>query len=168
MSAPIALGGASFSPSPLVSPPERGANALTAPTTPGKRVPVVDRTRVHPEIRKAAEGMEAMFLDYMMKVMRQTVPKNEMDLESPATEIYRGMLDSENAQKAVRSGSGIGLADQIIAYLQPELYTSGKGPHVPTAAQRKGLTDDPTVRSSERRDPPVNTGGTHEGQPDRK
>ncbi|MCM2322875.1 MAG: rod-binding protein [Oligoflexia bacterium] len=125
---------------------------------------MVDKSRVNPEIRKAAEGMEAMFIDYMMKVMRQTVPKNEMDLESPATEIYRSMLDSENAQKAVRSG-GVGLADQIIAYLQPELYTLGKGQQAPVAAQRKAPPDDPTMSSP---GPAVTTGGTHEGQPDRK
>jgi flagellar protein FlgJ len=86
----------------------------------------IDRNTVDPQIRKAAEGMEGMFLDYMMKVMRQTVPKNEMDLENPATEIYRSMLDSEVAQKAVHSG-GVGLADQIIAYLQSERYNLKQG-----------------------------------------
>ena len=81
--------------------------------------------------------MEAMFLDYMMKVMRETVPKGEMDLENPATGIYRGMLDSELAQKAVKSG-GIGLADQVIAYLDSQRYNlpmtrngSGKSPAQP-------------------------------------
>src|SRR4051812_33171109 len=72
---------------------EWGDNALTAPQTPANRLPSVDRTKVNPQIVQAAEGMEAMFLDYLMKTMRQTVPKNEMDLENPATEIYRGMLD---------------------------------------------------------------------------
>src|SRR6185312_14583013 len=81
-----------------------GDNALTAPVTPDKRVPLVDRSKVDPQVIKAAEGMEAMFLDYMMKVMRETVPKNDMDLESPATNIYRGLQDSEFAQKAARAG----------------------------------------------------------------
>jgi len=88
--------------------------------------------------------MEAMFLDYMLKVMRQTVPKGELDLESPATEIYRGMLDTETAQKAARAG-GIGLADQIIAYLQPQSYNQNQGPKMT-----------PETRS---------TGGTYEGRP---
>jgi peptidoglycan hydrolase FlgJ len=84
-------------------------------------VPQVDRSQATPEMIEAAEGMEALFLDYMMKVMRQTIPKNDMDLESPATQLYRGMMDSEYAQKAAHMG-GIGLADQIIAYLQQHQY----------------------------------------------
>ncbi len=88
---------------------------------PGLSSPPAQR-EVDPQLRKAAEGMETMFVDYLMKVMRQTVPKNDMDLESSATEIYRGMLDSEYAEQAVRS-RGVGLADQIIAYLQRESYT---------------------------------------------
>jgi flagellar protein FlgJ len=75
-----------------------------------------------PAIVEAAQGMEAMFLDYLMKVMRQTVPKNEMDLESGATEIYRSMLDSEVAQKSAQS-QGVGLADQLIDYLDSSRYT---------------------------------------------
>lgn len=75
-----------------------------------------DRSQVDPQIIQAAEGMEALFLDYMMKVMRQTIPKNEMDLESSATRIYRSLMDSEYATKAAQVG-GIGLAEQIINYL---------------------------------------------------
>ena len=65
-----------------------------------------------------------------------------MDLESPATEIYRSMLDSENAQKAVRAG-GIGLSDQIIAYMEAQRYTLPQGHAAPND---------------------VSTGGTHEDQ----
>jgi flagellar protein FlgJ len=129
-----------------------GDNALTAPTTPGKRVAVVDRSKVDPQMVKAAEGMEAMFLDYMMKVMRQTVPKNEMDLESPATQIYTSMMDSETAQRAARAG-GVGLADQIIAYLESHRYTLPKGHAAPvrTPPDRGGVQ-----------------GGTHAGQSERE
>jgi len=129
----------SFLPSP------HSENAHSAPVTPSRRMPTIDRSKVNPEILKAAEGMEAMFIDTMMRVMRQSVPKNEMDLESPATEIYRGMLDSEFAQKAAHhlgtsvgtsvgtnagtrgSTSGLGLADQIIAYLDSQGYNSSHG-----------------------------------------
>lgn len=124
---------------------------FSSSVTPGHRVPVVDKSKVDPEILKAAEGMEAMFLDYMMKVMRQTVPKNEMDLDSPATEVYRSMLDTETAQRAAHAG-GIGLADQIIAYLQPQSYHLSQGKQSPLMDQRKASSDD-------RR-----TGGTYEGK----
>lgn len=137
-------------PSQLSSSDER-SSLFSAAVTPGHRVPVVDKSKVDPGILKAAEGMEAMFLDYMMKVMRQTVPKNEMDLNSPATEIYRGMLDTETAQRAAHAG-GIGLADQIIAYLQPQSYHLSQGEQSPPMDQRN-------VSSDDRR-----TGGTNEGQ----
>lgn len=128
MSVSFAQGNASSS---LPSP---GASALTAPQTPGKRLPVVDKRRVDPQTLEAAQGMEAMFLDYMMKVMRETVPKQDNDLESPATRIYRGMQDSEFAKRAAQAG-GIGLADQIVAYLEAQRYTLPRGHGVPSRAE---------------------------------
>jgi Rod binding domain-containing protein len=157
MTRPIAPGGQpSFSPSPMNSRMQWGDNALTAPTTPGKRMPVVDKTKVDPATLNAAQGMEAMFLDYMMKVMRQSVPKNETDLESPATEVYRSMMDTETAQRAARAG-GVGLADQIVAYLEAERYTQEAGVSTPGAAQRMSRVAKTRI-----------TGGTHEGQSNRK
>jgi Rod binding domain-containing protein len=124
-----------------------------------------------PQIRKAAEGLEALFLDYMMQAMRKTVPKNEMDLESPATEIYRGMLDSETSQTAARMG-GVGLADQIVAYLSSQRYTLPRGKVAPMPAQGmapaqgppgyKALTGVSSTETGHARSRA--TGGTNEGQ----
>ena len=94
----------------------------TAVSLPVRHEPVIDRSKVDPAILEAANGMESMFIEYMMKVMRDTVPENEMDLESPATKVYRGMLDTEYAKKAAATG-GIGLGDQVIAYLIERGYT---------------------------------------------
>ncbi len=97
------------------------------PVSSSRRLPqAVDWSRVDPKVREAAQGMEAIFIDYLMKVMRETVPKNELDLESPATGIYRSMMDSEVAQKAARRG-GIGLAEQIVAYLESNRYSRSRG-----------------------------------------
>lgn len=157
MSAPIALG-RPLSPSPLNERTWNGS-VLTAPTTPGNRLPVVDKSKVDPQTLKAAEGMEAMFLDYLMKVMRQSVPKNSMDLENGATEIYRSMLDSETAQRAARAG-GVGLADQIVAYLEAQRYNLPRGQAVPVADQRQVPSVDPAREGR-------STGGTNEGHTDR-
>ena len=154
MSVSFAQGNASSS---LPSP---SANALTAPQTPGKRLPVVDKRRVDPRTLEAAQGMEAMFLDYMMKVMRETVPHQEGDLESPATRIYRGMQDSDFAKKAAQAG-GIGLADQIVAYLEAQRYTLPRGHGVP-AARNGGKP--PVIGSSSEAAKAVQ-GVNHEGQP---
>jgi Rod binding domain-containing protein len=133
--------------------------------TPEKRLPVVDKSKVDPNTLKAAEGMEAMFLDYMMNVMRKTVPKEEMDLENTGTEVYRSMLDSENAQRAVRAG-GIGLADQIVAYLESQRYNpmQGQGVPQPSHGGQAGHDDLGTGNPGVDR----STGGTHAGQPIRK
>ncbi len=140
MSAPVAPGRAH--PAPL---PDK---SLTTDRTPGKRVAVVDRSKVDPQMLKAAQGMEGMFLDYMMKTMRDTVPKSELSLDNTATKIYQGMMDTEMAQTAARTG-GIGLADQIIAYMETQRYNYGREHAAPD-------------QSSER--PRPSTGGTHEGQ----
>jgi len=102
-----------------------GPLQTTMGVTPVRRAPEVDLSQVDPETRRAAEGMEAMFLDYLMQTMRKTVPKSEMSLENGASEIYRGMLDSEAAQRAARAG-GVGLAEQIVAYLHQGRYTGNR------------------------------------------
>ena len=121
----------------------RHARADGTAATPDNRAPVINRDDVPLEIRQAAEGMEGMFLDYMMQQMRKTVPDNEMDLNSPATKIYQSMMDSETAEKAAKGG-GVGLADQIIAYMMSERYNLGQGHGVPDSKVQ---------------------GGTHAGQP---
>jgi Rod binding domain-containing protein len=130
---------------------------------------VVDKSKVDPQTLKAAEGMEAMFLDYMMNVMRKTVPKESMDLENTGTEVYRSMLDSEVAQKAARAG-GVGLADQIVAYLESQRYNYMQGQGVPQAnhggSTANGERD--TNQTSGQVSVDRSTGGTHAGQPIRK
>jgi Rod binding domain-containing protein len=154
---PIAPGAANSSPSP---PDLAGASQNLHKSTPDKRLPVVDKSKVDPETLKAAEGFEGMFLDYMMRIMRQTVPKNEMDLENGATEIYRGMLDSEYAQKAVHAG-GVGLADQIVAYLEAQRYNLPRGSPPGLAPQ-----DAASQAKAQSEHQEVRKGGTDAGRAD--
>ena len=122
-----------------------GAGSSVSPPSiqnPTVKRPAVKHEGVDPTLVAAAQGMESMFLDYMMKAMRQTVPRNEMDLESPATEIYRSMLDSEIADRAART-NGVGLADQLIDYLDPARYTrnvGNGGPHEGKSAELRQLS----------------------------
>jgi Rod binding domain-containing protein len=94
----------------------------------------------------------------MMKVMRETVPKSEMSLDSPATDVYRSMLDSETAQIAARTG-GVGLADQIIAYLQGQRYTATRGSTEPGTPAFKGGNAPGVTRA-----PETSTGGNDESR----
>jgi Rod binding domain-containing protein len=120
---------------------------------------------VDPKIREAAEGLEAMFLNTMLQSMRGTVQESEYSLENPATKIYRGMLDSEVAKQTARNNS-VGLADQVIAYLEQRGYNTNKAPvqgrTKPVADSRSsGLnpvseTSPPAIKPEAR----VRTGGT--------
>lgn len=105
----------------MSTPLAPGVRPLPALSAPIHARQAVDRTKVDPQIVQAAEGMEAMFLDYLMKVMRDTVPSSEYSMDTAATKIYRSMMDSEFSQTAARNG-GVGLADQIIASLAPNSY----------------------------------------------
>jgi Rod binding domain-containing protein len=88
----------------------------------------------------------------MMQVMRNTVPEEEMGLSNPATKIYQGMLDSEVAQRAAHS-KGVGLAEQIIAYMQQQSYNL---PNTRQLSEAQPATGQGAPRPS--------TGGTHEGK----
>ncbi|WP_447973773.1 rod-binding protein [Nitrospira sp. Kam-Ns4a] len=59
------------------------------------------------EIRKAAQAFEAYFVAYLMKVMRETVPKGI--LPSRAADHYSYFYDQEIGQLAAQAG-GLGLA----------------------------------------------------------
>lgn len=155
---------------PPLSPPhlgvrqdsDRGPYVAPKSGTPLKR----SRENVDPQIREAAEGLEAMFLNTMMQAMRNTVQESELSLENPATKIYRGMLDSEVAQQTARNNS-VGLADQIIAYLEQRGYNSNKAPihgrTKPVAdSDRNGVSTVPAGNAKKDIPSEVRTGGTNE------
>lgn len=114
------------------------ASARDAPTSPQRRLPVVDRQKSDPNLVQAAEGMETMFLDYLMKTMRDSIPTEATGADASAQQVYGGMRDSEFARAAAKRG-GIGLADQIIAYMESQGYNNKQGskvdPEVKTRSQ---------------------------------
>ena len=105
----------------------------------------VDADRATPEMRQAAEGLEAIFTEEMMKAMRGTVEKSEFSLRNSASDIYQGMLDQEYADIAARQNS-LGLSEQIVDYW--------------LRSQANTQYNDHTGRNPGS----VSTGGTHEGQ----
>ena len=101
-------------------------------------------TRITPEMRKAAEGLESVFTSEMMKAMRGTVQPSEFSLHNSASDIYQGMLDQEYSDIAAKQNS-LGLSEQIIDYWlrdQPN----------PQYKDNKNLAGS------------VRTGGTHESE----
>jgi len=74
-----------------------------------------DDSRITPEMRQAAEGLESTFTSEMVKAMRGTVEENEFSLHNSASDIYQGMLDQEYADISAK-GNSLGLSQQIIDY----------------------------------------------------
>jgi peptidoglycan hydrolase FlgJ len=62
--------------------------------------------------KKVAQEFEAMFVNMMLKSMRETVGKDKLTGGGHGEETFRSLLDQEYAQTAVRNG-GFGLAPVI-------------------------------------------------------
>ncbi|WP_010628982.1 flagellar assembly peptidoglycan hydrolase FlgJ [Halomonas sp. KM-1] len=72
-------------------------------------------------LRGAAQQFEALFLQMMLKSMRDTIPSGGL-LDSQQTEFYQSMMDQQWAQ--TMAGRGIGLADHLVAQLESQLGIS--------------------------------------------
>ena len=77
------------------------------------------------EVEKACEDMESLFISYLLKEMRATVPKSGFINGGKGEEIYTSMLDSQLA-KELASGRGIGLSQMLSeSLLRKETDTDG-------------------------------------------
>ena len=85
----------------------------------------IDRTRNAPinkesagddTLDKACRDFEALFLGYMMKEMRKTVPEDGLFSGGRAEEMYTSMLDNETA-KSITKHNGLGLAPMLYRQL---------------------------------------------------
>jgi Rod binding domain-containing protein len=65
------------------------------------------------QLRKAALELEGVLVRQLFSTMRQSVPKSGLVDESPASEMFRSMLDDELA-KITAEKSPFGLADAIV------------------------------------------------------
>lgn len=63
-------------------------------------------------LKAAAQQFETLFLQMVLKSMRDTVPTDGL-LQSDQTRFYNGLLDQQMAQNMATSGNGIGFAKLI-------------------------------------------------------
>ncbi|QNI01513.1 flagellar assembly peptidoglycan hydrolase FlgJ [Halomonas sp. SH5A2] len=83
--------------------------------------------RVDPEagVQSAAQQFEALFVQMMMKSMRDAIPASGL-MNSSATDSYQKMLDQQWSQ--VIASRGVGLADALVQQLEREgLVPKGEG-----------------------------------------
>lgn len=74
-------------------------------------------------LKAAAQQFETLFLQMVMKSMRDSVPQDGL-LNSDQSRFYTGMLDQQLAQNLTTSGSGVGFARLIEQQLGRNLTTA--------------------------------------------
>ncbi|OUU00102.1 MAG: hypothetical protein CBC01_00240 [Betaproteobacteria bacterium TMED41] len=80
------------------------------------------QSREEAATRQTAQQFEAMFIQMMLKSMRDAVPKSEL-LKSKAMDTFEAMYDREIAVALSKKG-GLGLADMMMKHLsQPKTAT---------------------------------------------
>lgn len=62
----------------------------------------------------AAKQFEGVFLNTLMKAMRQTVPENKLFNSEGPTKFYQQMQDAEMAKSLAEGHAGLGIADLIV------------------------------------------------------
>ena len=70
------------------------------------------KTDSQSSIKEVAKQFESLFVNMMLKSMRDATPQDGM-LDSSATSMYTGILDQQMSQK-LSSGGGLGLADFMV------------------------------------------------------
>ncbi len=73
------------------------------------------RTDAKAATRETAQQFEAMFLQMMMKTMRDAIPKSGLN-ESAAEETFQGMFDKE-VSLAMAKRNSLGLADMLVKHM---------------------------------------------------
>src|SRR5512135_3538755 len=73
-------------------------------------------------VKKAAQQFEALFMQMVLKSMRDATPKSGL-FDSPGQDMYTGMLDQQLATTVAQSGTG--LADVIARQLTRHMDRSG-------------------------------------------
>ena len=82
-----------------------------------------------PRMKEACAELESLFIYYLLKEMRATVPKTGFLSGGRAEEIYTSMMDVQVAKELSQNG-GIGLS----AILLDQLGAHSKGGDIPKAA----------------------------------
>jgi len=95
-----------------------------------------------PRLKEACAELESLFIYYMLKEMRSTIPKTELFSGGKAEEIYTSMMDVQVA-KELSSNGGIGLSAVLLEQLGSE-SKRGDDPSK-TYTKNKPMTERPPI-----------------------
>ena len=79
----------------------------------GVKVDQVEQLARRGELQRASQEFESYFLSYLLKVMRETVPKGALTA-NPMGEMFYSFYDEEIGKQAAQAG-GIGLSEYMLA-----------------------------------------------------
>lgn len=73
------------------------------------------------ELKSACEGFEAIFLNTMIKSMRESLPGDALFEESNGMNIYKSMYDQHLADELSKSKTSIGLKEFLFQQLKESI-----------------------------------------------
>ena len=68
------------------------------------------------KLKKACADFEAIFINYMLKTMRSTIPQSGLN-NFPGKDIYTSMVDQKVAEDLANKKGGIGLQEMLLRQL---------------------------------------------------
>jgi len=68
------------------------------------------------KLKKACADFESIFISYMLKTMRRTIPQSGLN-NFPGKDIYDTMIDQKVAEDLAKRGGGIGLQEMLLRQL---------------------------------------------------
>jgi len=92
----------------------RAEQASTGAITPEEKAQAVQK------LEKVSRDFESIFLGYLLKTMRDTVPKSDFFGHTREQEIFGSMRDEEMAKGMSKAG-GIGLAKMMVEQLKKQI-----------------------------------------------
>ncbi len=98
------------------------------------------------ELRSAAEGFEAIFIQKMWEQMRASVPENAY-LSSKEEKYWQSMYDQQLG-KDMAAGGGIGLANMIVEQMSKDRVTSPSTSNISKANNSDSLSGSASLNSS--------------------
>lgn len=108
--------------SPYIEPAGLPDLSLGYPNGLGRELPGIDNQLIHKDnavsrvqLTKAGEQFEAYFISYLLKVMRETVPKGALENKQGA--YFHSFYDQEIGVRAAESG-GIGITRMVQDYAE--------------------------------------------------
>ncbi|MFH1982214.1 MAG: rod-binding protein [Pseudomonadota bacterium] len=107
-----------------------------------------DAPRSPDELKRVCQEMESLFINQLLKEMRQSIPKGGLFEENNAEEMFKGMHDEALAGQIAGSG-GLGLARVLMAQLSQNQASADGAPEGPAAPPLK-VSASGTDNSNER------------------